>query len=75
MTPCTRFEVLPDRDGGWSVTRDAVVLGVWPSRGKAIRYAADRAGAVTRGGGQVVVAIRRADGRMHGLRRLGPERQ
>jgi hypothetical protein len=71
MTAQTRFEVLPDRDGGWSVTRDAIVLGQWHTQAKAMAYAAERARVATQTGGQVVVVIRRGDGRVHSQRRFG----
>lgn len=35
-----RFEVLPDKDGGWSVTRDRVVTGTFHTKSAAVEYAA-----------------------------------
>lgn len=37
-----RFEVLPDRDGGWSVTRDRVVVAQFDTKRPAVAFAAER---------------------------------
>lgn len=68
-----RFEVLPDAEGGWSVTRDRVVIGWQRLKAKAVAYGVDRAQAVWKAGTPASLRIKRADGAYQEERTYGED--
>lgn len=71
-----RFEVLPDKEGGWSITRDRVVIGTCDRKADAVRYGADRGRAAWKRGQRAQLFIKGMDGRIQDERTYGrdPER-
>ena len=67
----TRFEVLPDREGGWSITRDRVVTGVWPTKAAAVRWAASEGRRAWAKGQPAQLLIKGRDGRIQDERTYG----
>ncbi|MGH8033473.1 MAG: DUF2188 domain-containing protein [Luteimonas sp.] len=66
-----RFEVLPDVDGGWSVTRDSVVSGTFELKPPAIEYAVDAANRAWQQGKPAQLFIKGKDGRIQDERTYG----
>ncbi len=69
----TRFEVLPDKEGGWSVTQGRGVIGWQRLKVKAIAYAVASASAVYKAGGLASLRIKRADGTYQSERTYGED--
>lgn len=68
-----RFEVLPDGDGGWSVTRDSVVIAEFGTKAQAVAYAAGEGRKLWKRGTPAQLLIKGRDGRIvrHGERTYG----
>ena len=67
------FEVLPDRDGGWSVTRDHVVVAEFDTKAPAVAYAAQRGRSSWKAGRQAQLRIKGRDGRIQDERTYGED--
>lgn len=66
-----KFEVVPDSDGGWSVTRDHVVTGTFGTKAAAIEYAVDAANRAWKSGSPAQLHIKGKDGRIQEERTYG----
>lgn len=66
-----RFEVLPDADGGWSVTRDRVVVAGFPTKDPAVKYAARCGTACSCAGLPAQLLIKDVNGRIRDERTYG----
>lgn len=68
-----RLEVLPDAEGGWSVTRDRIVTGTFPTKHKAVLYAAATGRKLKKSGQLAELAIKGLDGRIQDKRTYGKD--
>lgn len=68
-----RFEVLPNSDGGWSVTRDRVVVAQFDIKRQAVAYAAERGRASWQAGTPAQLLIKGRDGRIQDERTYGKD--
>jgi uncharacterized protein DUF2188 len=68
-----RFEVLPDSDGGWSVTRDRVVTAGFDHKARAVRYAAECGRSCWKKGAPAQLFIKGKDGRIQDERTYGKD--
>ncbi|HDS1834393.1 TPA: DUF2188 domain-containing protein [Stenotrophomonas maltophilia] len=66
-----KFEVAPDAEGGWSVTRDRVVSGTFELKQPAIDYAVDAANRAWKQGKPAQLLIKGKDGRIQEERTNG----
>ncbi|MEN1941002.1 DUF2188 domain-containing protein [Luteimonas sp. MJ174] len=66
-----RYEVLPEKDGGWSVTRDRVVTGRFITKAGAVEYAAGEGRRAWAKGLPAQLFIKGRDGRIQDERTYG----
>lgn len=66
-----RYEVVPDGEGGWSVTRDGIVMGTFDLKQPAIDYAAAAGGRAWLQGQPAQLLIKGEDGRIQDERTYG----
>ncbi len=68
-----RLEVLPDKEGGWSVTRDRVVTAGFTRKAPAVAYAAEIGRRLKRAGELAELLIKGRNGRIQDARTYGAD--
>lgn len=68
-----RFEVLPDKEGGWSVTRDRVVTAGFDTKVPAVAHAVACCRKLERAGSLAELLIKGKNGRIQDARTYGKD--